>query len=80
MRALVRQAVTAAQAQGAVRILRVTVRLGALGHGWPEQLEGYFRQAAQGTPAEGAEFDTIATNELMELVLDSLEMETIEAR
>ena len=42
-------------AEGAQRIVRIEVEIGALGHVEPEALAFCFSSAAQGTPAAGAE-------------------------
>ena len=52
---LVRQLETLAAEEGAPRVLRIRVRLGALSHFTPEHFREHFEEAAAGTPAEGAE-------------------------
>ena len=47
----------AARAEGAVRVTRVRVRLGALSHFTPEHFREHFEGAARGTVAEGAEVE-----------------------
>jgi hydrogenase nickel incorporation protein HypA/HybF len=43
-----------AQAEGARRVTRVDVRLGALSHFTPDHFREHFEDAARGTVAEGA--------------------------
>ena len=43
-----------ARAEGAERVVRISVRLGALSHFTPEHFREHFEWAAQGTIAEGA--------------------------
>lgn len=78
---LLRQVVTLAQTAGAQRILGVTVRLGALSHLSADHFHEHFRQAALGTPAEGAQLDVVECTDLtaphaQEVVLESLEIAT----
>ncbi|HEU5298955.1 MAG TPA: hydrogenase maturation nickel metallochaperone HypA [bacterium] len=55
MAGLVTRLETLARAEGAVRVTRVVLRLGALAHGSPEHMREHFAAAARGTVAEGAE-------------------------
>lgn len=45
------------RAEGANRVLRISVEVGALGHVEPQALEFCFESAARGSPAEGARLD-----------------------
>lgn len=77
---LVREIEGAAEADGATRVLRVTVRLGALSHFTPEHFREHFVDAARGTLAEGAEVDAqlepgIDAPHATGVVLESIEVE-----
>jgi hydrogenase nickel incorporation protein HypA/HybF len=54
---LVRKVETMAAAEGAARVRRIEVRLGALSHFTPGHFREHFDDAAAGTLAEGAEID-----------------------
>ena len=77
---LVRQITIIAQRQGARRVVRVTVKLGALSHISPDHFRAHFVQGTHGTVAAGAqlmfEMLTDATDPLAQaIVLDSIEVE-----
>jgi hydrogenase nickel incorporation protein HypA/HybF len=46
-----------AAAEGAARVTRVRVRLGALSHFTPDHFREHFEDASRGTLAEGAQVD-----------------------
>ncbi len=75
MRALVVRVLELAQGQQAVHVERVVVRMGALGHGRPSHLQWHFSQAAAATLADGAVLDVVMTDELVDLVLESIDLE-----
>jgi hydrogenase nickel incorporation protein HypA/HybF len=54
---LVRKLESLAAEEGAVRVRRIDVRLGALSHFTPAHFHEHFAEAAAGTLAEGAEID-----------------------
>ena len=54
MNDLMREIEGVARADGAVRVTRVAVRLGALSHFTPEHFREHFEDASRGTVAEGA--------------------------
>lgn len=54
---VVRQLEAVAAAEGAGRVTRVRVRLGALSHFSPEHFREHFEDATRGTVAEGAEVE-----------------------
>ncbi len=74
-RSLVRQVLRLAAEQQAERVYRVTVRLGALSHSDPETLRGHFEREARTTIAAGAVLDVTVSEELLELALESIEIE-----
>jgi hydrogenase nickel incorporation protein HypA/HybF len=75
VKSLVRRCIGLAAEHHAERVSRVTVRLGALSHSDPETLRAYFSREARGTIVDGAILDVLATDELLEIALDSIEME-----
>jgi hydrogenase nickel incorporation protein HypA/HybF len=69
-----------ARADGATRVTRVSVRLGALSHFTQEHFREHFVDASRGTLAEGAAVDAVLENNLEDpraagVVLESLEVE-----
>lgn len=65
---------------GADRVTRIEVRLGALSHFTPEHFREHFDEAAQGTVAAGAEVvatldPDIAAAHAADVVLESIEVE-----
>lgn len=75
VRALVQQIDVLARAHRAQAVRKVMVSTGVLGHGSAEHLRDYFRREAKGTLAEGAILDITPTGDLIDLKLDSLELE-----
>ena len=69
-----------AAAEGAARITRVSVRLGALSHFTPDHFREHFEDAARGTIAAGADVvaqveDDVASPFARDVVLASVEIE-----
>jgi len=58
MRDLVARIEATAQAEGATRVTRVTVQLGALSHFTPHHFREHFEDATRATLAEGAVVET----------------------
>ncbi len=79
MRALVRQIITIAQEHQAERVRKVVVRAGALGHDPGGHLQEHFRREARGTLLEGAALEIVRAEELIDLALDSVELDLPEA-
>lgn len=75
---LLGRAVAQARAAGAVRIVGLTVRLGALSHLSPEHFRDHFRDAARGTLAEGATLDTIVDTDIRADGAADIRLEAIE--
>ena len=80
---LVREIEAVAGADGATRVTRVSVRLGALSHFTPEHFRDHFADASRGTLAEGALVDAVLEDDLEDpratgVVLESLEIEVPE--
>jgi hydrogenase nickel incorporation protein HypA/HybF len=77
---LMREIEGVARADGATRVTRVSVRLGALSHFTQEHFREHFVDASRGTLAEGAAVDAVLENNLEDpraagVVLESLEVE-----
>jgi hydrogenase nickel incorporation protein HypA/HybF len=69
-----------ARADGATRVTRVSVRLGALSHFTEEHFREHFVDASRGTLAEGAAVDAVLASDLDDpratgVVLESVEVE-----
>ncbi len=77
---LMREIDTVARADGAGRVTRVTVRLGALSHFTPEHFREHFADASRDTLAEGAAVEARLETSLDDpnaagVVLESIEVE-----
>lgn len=85
---LMRKIDEVARADGAARVTRVSVRLGALSHFTAEHFREHFADASRGTLAEGAEVDAVLESDVHApdaagVVLESVELESpdpVEAR
>ena len=77
MKSLMSKIQSIAAEQGARRVVRVRLKLGAMGHISPDHLRGHFVEAARGTSAEGAELDIQELHDPLaqEILLDSIEVE-----
>jgi hydrogenase nickel incorporation protein HypA/HybF len=80
MHDLMREIEDVARADGAIRVTKIEVRLGALSHFTPEHFREHFVDASRGTLAEGAEVAaTLATTiddpRAAGVVLESVEVE-----
>ena len=78
---LLRQVDAIAVAEGARKVIKVSVWLGALSHMSPEHFRHHFDQDAAGSIAEGAELacttsDDIADPNATSVLLESVEVET----
>lgn len=77
---LMRKIEAVAAEQGAVRVLRVSVTLGALSHLSPPHFREHFAQLSPGTVAEGAELEidvlaNLSDPQAQEILLRSVELE-----
>ena len=84
MNDLMREIEGVARADGAVRVTRVAVRLGALSHFTPEHFREHFVDASRGTLAEGAAVDAVLEDDIHDprasgVVLESVEVEVPDA-
>jgi hydrogenase nickel incorporation protein HypA/HybF len=80
MQDVMRRIEEVALADGAARVTRVAVRLGALSHFTPDHFREHFADASRGTIAEGAEVDALVVGEVTDarardVILESVEVE-----
>jgi hydrogenase nickel incorporation protein HypA/HybF len=78
---LLRQVDRMAMAEGARKVTRVSVWLGALSHMSPEHFREHFDRDAVGSLAEGAELDCATSDDIadpnaMDVLLKDVEVET----
>jgi hydrogenase nickel incorporation protein HypA/HybF len=78
---LMRKILGSAQAEGAARVTRIRVRLGALSHFTEAHFREHFADASRGTLAEGAVVDARLGTDPTEphaqgVVLESIDVET----
>ena len=67
-----------ARADGAARVTRVSVRLGALSHFTPDHFREHFVDASRGTIAEGAEVDAHLEGGIDDPNADGVVVESVE--
>ena len=80
MRDLMEKIATEASAEGAARVTRVRVRLGAISHLTEDHFREHFEDASRGTVAEGAAVEAELRTDPTEphaqgMVLESIEIE-----
>lgn len=75
---LVRMVERVAAEQGASRVVRLRVRLGALSHLTPEHFREHFRDAARGTAAEAAEVEAVVDGDVHDPRAADVVLETVE--
>jgi hydrogenase nickel incorporation protein HypA/HybF len=80
MRDLMRKITAEAEAEGATRVTRIRVRLGALSHLTDAHFREHFKEASRGTVAEGAAVEAELRSDPTEpdaqgVVLESIEVE-----
>jgi hydrogenase nickel incorporation protein HypA/HybF len=80
MNDLMRAIESQARAEGALRVTRIRVRLGALSHFTPAHFREHFADASRGTVAEGAEVETDVRTDPTDaqaqgVVLESIDVE-----
>jgi len=80
MNDLMRTIAAQAEAEGARRVTRIRVKLGALSHFTPAHFREHFEDAARGTLAEGADVDAELRTDPTEdnaqgVVLESIDVE-----
>ncbi len=75
---LMRKLESAAAAEGARRVTRIRVRLGALSHFSPEHFREHFEDAARGTIAEGATVEATSEHDPTEPGAQSVLLESVD--
>jgi hydrogenase nickel incorporation protein HypA/HybF len=75
---LMRKIESVAHENGGVRVLRITVRLGALSHFTPEHFREHFADASRGTLAAGADVDAVVDVDVHAPNADGVLLESIE--
>lgn len=80
MTELMREIDEVARTNGASRVTRISVRVGALSHFTAAHFREHFVDASRGTPAEGAEVDVVVDEDVRSpgaagVVLESVEVE-----
>lgn len=78
---VVRKVEAVAAGEGAGRVVRLQVRLGALSHFTPEHFREHFADVSRGTIAEGAEIDAtidddVSSERAQDVILESVEVES----
>ena len=78
---IVRKLDEVARENGATRITRINVRLGALSHFTPDHFREHFVDASRGTIAEGAVIDAFVVDDIhdpraRQVVLEQVEVES----
>lgn len=73
-RSLLKQITMIAEEHDADRVAAVTVRVGVLANITPEHFREHFREVAPGTVAEGASLDVRVTDELVNIILESVDL------
>ncbi len=76
LRGLMRQIQAIAEEHGASCIKRVRLKVGPLAHIEPDHLREHFQEAAAGTLVAMAELEIESTDELHDLTLESVDLET----
>ena len=77
---LVRKVLAVAEAEGAMSVSRIRVRLGALSHFTPEHFAEHWVDASRGTVAEGAEVDAAMDETLDGEAAQGVVLESVEVR
>jgi hydrogenase nickel incorporation protein HypA/HybF len=75
---LVRKVLAVADAEGATRVVRIRVRLGALSHFTPEHFREHWADATRGTAAEGSAADATLDTELAGEAAQGVLLESVE--
>lgn len=78
---VVRKVEAVAAGEGAGRVVRLQVRLGALSHFTPAHFREHFADVSRGTIAEGAEIDAtidddVSSERAQDVILESVEVES----
>ncbi len=77
---LVRKVLAVAEAEDAVCVTRIRVRLGALSHFTPEHFAEHWMDTSRGTLAEGAQVDATMDDSLTGEAAQGVVLESVEVR
>lgn len=77
---VMRKVESVAAREGAGRVVRLEVRLGALSHFTPEHFREHFADVSRGTIADGAHVDAVVDDDVggdhaQDVILESVEVE-----
>lgn len=80
MKDLMSKILKTAEAQGAKRVIKIKVKLGALSHMTPEHFREHFEQVSPGTLAAGARLEAEQLTDIhdpkaQDILLESIEVE-----
>jgi hydrogenase nickel incorporation protein HypA/HybF len=78
MRDVIRRVEDVASTEGATRVTRITVRLGALSHFTADHFSEHFEDAARGTVAEGAFVDAVVEDDATDARARDVLVENVE--
>jgi len=78
MNSLMRQIETVASAEGAERVVSVSVWLGALSHMSEQHFADHFEQASKGTIAEGARLRITLSQDIQDTHAQLIRLESVE--
>jgi hydrogenase nickel incorporation protein HypA/HybF len=78
MRDVMARIETLARSEGATRVTKVSVRLGALSHLTPEHFREHFDDAARGTVAEGAAVEAELDGDIHDRLARDVLLESVE--
>jgi len=78
MNSLMRQIETVASAEGAGRVVSVSVWLGALSHMSEQHFADHFEQASKGTIAEGARLRITLSQDIQDTHAQLIRLESVE--
>ena len=76
---LMRKIEEVARCDGAVRVTKISVRLGALSHFTPDHFREHFEDVSLGTVAEGAEVDALLEDDIHAPDASGVVLESVEA-
>jgi hydrogenase nickel incorporation protein HypA/HybF len=75
---LMRQIESVAAAEGAARVVGISVWLGALSHLSEDHFAEHFQQAAAGTIAEGARLDVTVSDDAHDAAAQDIRLQSVE--
>ncbi len=78
MKDVLRRIEEAALVEGAARVTRISVRLGALSHFTPDHFREHFEDASRGTIAEGAAVEAVVDSDITDAQAHGVVLERVE--